>query len=79
MLKDGYTQEGIDKAMMNRLSDESGFTEARKAADAEGNNNGSYDLSETLEALDSIEVSEEDRDILLEAKLSEKQYSNYTK
>lgn len=78
LLKDGYTQEGIDKAMMNRLSDESGFTEARKAADEEGNNNGSYDLGETLAALDSIEVSEEDRDILLEAKLSEKQYSNYT-
>ena len=78
LLKDGYTQEQIDKVVVQKVSDESGFTDARKAADAEGNNNGSYDLSETLEALGNATLSEEDRDVLLEAKLSDKQYGNYT-
>lgn len=78
LLKDGYTQEQIDKVVVQKVSDESGFTDARKAADAEGNNNGSYDLSEKLEALQNTTLTEEDRDLILEEQLGENQYKNYT-
>lgn len=77
LLKDGYTQETIGKAMTAMLSDESGYTAAQKAADAAGDNNGSYNLAEKLEAFSSLTLSEEDRDTLLEAKLSDTQYAQY--
>lgn len=77
MLKDGYSQEIIDKAMLGKLAEESGYTAAVKAADAAGNANKSYDLREKLTALQSLTIPEDERDQIMEDKLSEKQYENF--
>ena len=78
LLNDGYAQDIIDKAMQARFSQESGFTDARKAADAAGNNNGSYDLNETLTAFKSLNLTESEREALLMAELSDSQYIKYS-
>ena len=77
LIKDGYSEEKINAAMMSKMSETTGLTQAIKDADAANNANKSYDTLEILSAFESLDLPQDEAEILLEWELSEGQWEKY--
>ena len=78
LIKDGYSEEKINDAMMTKMSETTGLTQAIKDADAANNGNKSYDTLEILSAFESLDLPQDEAETLLEWKLSDEQWEKYT-